>query len=387
MVAEYFEFLREFVHKAFSFGTGVEGVEMDAWSQLIQRLGEVPALETRWLNHIVAVIGGVYRYIRHLERWQQHLNHISSNLRLTPEQRHQVVFHGKDLMPFVNNQDFDLDYLHWVVSDAIAEVTTLIDQTEELVLEYPSVLEGIRELDCEHLQSGFRIVEGFSLEFRQGFYSRLTQILNRAYASDDPQKILQILSEYNEIFKSIGDSQHFFIDEKNVLVGFHPQELVQRINLFEKIEEWRQGIEELVNLRATIYTQFIQHEYTIISAILPKEENYILWLRNFFSSPDQKALTFFPPKCDNKLLLMAIIQSLDQLVEVKEQVANAQSILSNKTLLLVLDYLNSDPLQRFLEAELERIALFDEHSVKFKERLERMRDSLKEESPLATSED
>jgi hypothetical protein len=387
MVAEYFAFLREFVHKAFSFDTGVEGVEMDAWSQLTQRLGEVPALETRWLHHLVAVLGGIYKYFQHLERWQNHLDNLASNLRLTEAQRHQVLYEAVNVLSFLEDQVFDLDYLHWVASDAIAELTTLIDQTEELVLEFPAVLEGIQALECLHLASGFRIVEGFSWDFRQGFYRRLSQLLNRAYTSKNPQTIKRILAEYTEHIQTTGTSQSFFIDKDNALVGFNPQQLKRRISLFEKIEEWRQSIETLVNLRATIYTQFIQHEFTIISAILPKEENHILWLRRFFTTPDQNALTFFPLTCDNELALMAIIQSLDQLERVEEQVVNAKSILADKSLRLVLEYLNSQPLRRFLEAELERIALFEDYSSQFETRLESIRDALKEDPPANTLDD
>lgn len=381
-VADYFEFLRGFVHKAFSFETGVsvEGLEMDAWAKVTQRLGEVPAIETRWLKHLVTVVGGVNGYLRNLEQWQKHQDNISSNLRLTEEQRHQVVFHAEKIMPFLEGQDFDLEYLHWVVSDAITELTILIDQAEEFALELPSVLLGIRELECEHLRVGIAIIEGFSEEFRKSFYRRLTQTLTKAYASQNPQHIIQSIVEYFEFFRGIRTSQSFFIDADDALVGFHPQELKQRINMFETVEEWKKGIEKLVSLRAKIYTQFIKHEFTIISAVLPKEQNRIQWLREFFTHSERKATTFFPPTCDVDLLQMAIVQSLEQLFEVKEQVVLAQSILKNKTLLLVLDYLHSPPLRKFLDAELKRIEVFDEYSVKFERRLEAIQNYIRDAS-------
>ena len=366
------------MNKAFSFGTGVEGLEMDAWAKVTQRLGEVPALETRWLKHLVNVVGGVNGYLRHLERWQKHLDNISSNLRLTEEQHQQVVFHAEKIMPFLEGQDFDLDYLHWVVSDAITELTILIDQAEEFALELPSVILGIRELECEHLRSGFVIVEGFSEEFRKSFYRRLTQTLTKAYASKSPHRIKLLIAKYFDFFSGIRTSQSFFIDADNALVGFNPQELEQRINLFETFEEGKKGIGELVSLRAKIYTQFIMHEFTIISAILPKEQNRIQWLREFFTHSERKATTFFPPTCDSDLLQMAIVQSLEQLFEVKEQVVLAQSILKNETLLLVLDYLDSPPLRKFLDAELKRIVLFDEYSGKFERRLEAIQNHIRD---------
>ncbi len=370
MVAEYFDFLREFVQKAFSFGTGVEGMETGSWAQLTEKLGEVPAIETRWLKHLVNVIGGVNSYLRLLERWQKHLNHLSSNLRLTKEQQHKVVTLAEEITPFLEEQEFELDYLHWVVSDAITEFTSLVDQTEELVLEFPSVLEAIKELDCEHLRTGFVIVEGFSDDFRQSFYRRINNTLVKAYSSKSPHRIKQLLAEYFDYFKRIRTSQHFFIDEDDALMGFTPQELNQRINLFDTIQQWNQDIEKLVDLRAKIYTLFIMHEFTLISAILPREQNHILWLREFFAHPKRAATTFFPATCDSDLLQIAIGQSLDQLSEVISYVTQAQSILSNESILLVLDYLRSPPLRRFLDAELKRMDAFFSYSDQFVKRLE-----------------
>ncbi|MFX1475750.1 MAG: hypothetical protein ACFFCO_09795, partial [Promethearchaeota archaeon] len=343
---------------------------MGSWAQLTQRLGEVPALETRWLNHLVSVVGGVNSYIRLLERWQTHLDHVASNLRLTKEQRLKVVSQTGEIKPFLDGQEFELGYLQWVVSDAITELTALIDQTEELVLEFPSVLEAIRELECEHLRSGFLIVEGFSEDFRQNLYRHLNNTLTKAYISPTPQQIKQLIAKYFDYFKRIRASQSFFIDADGALTGFTAEELKERINLFDIIQWWKQDIEELVDLRATIYTSFIKHEFTIISAILPKEQNYILWLRDFFAHPEKGAITFFPTTCDNALLQIATRQSLDQLSEVTENVVRAQSILKDKSLLLALDYLRSPPLKRFLDAELKRIELFFSYSEQFVKRLE-----------------
>lgn len=380
MVANYFTLVRKFVQQILSIGKGVEDTEMDAWDRTYLKMGDVPSLEADWLQHLANIIRGISGYLRQMQQWLNHLDRICNNLRLARDQRAKVLFQKTSLLPFIEEQDFTIDYLRWVVSDAMTDLSALVDQSEELTPSINLLLESIEALQCEHLKNVTMIFEGFSVNYRSDVYRSFNQTLVLAYKSQDIRHIKRLLSMYFDLFSIIRVTKPLLLGSDSTPMEFDAIELQKQVDLFDMVTKSESKIGELMALRPKIYYLFIKHEVFILSSLLPKGTDFANWLREFHTQPKREALTLFPTKYDSGLLRLGIQQSIEQLNEMLEHTTLARSILDDKSLTLILGYLRSSLLDQFCNAEVQRMKLFFEYSEPLMKKLEEIQTILNPDS-------
>jgi hypothetical protein len=361
MVAEYFTSVQKFVQQILSIGRDLEDTEMDAWDRIYLKMGDVPSLEADWLQHLANIIRGISGYLKQIQQWLNHLGRICTNVRLERHQRAQVLYRKASLLPFIEEQDFTLDYLHWVVSDAMTELSALVDQSEELTPSINLLLESIEILQCEHLKNITMIFEGFSVNYRFDVYRSFNQTLVLAYKSQDIGHIKRLLSMYFDLFSIIRVTKPLLLGSDSEPTEFDAIELQKQVDLFDIVTKSESKIGELMALRPKIYYNFIKHEVFILSSLLPKGTDFANWLRELHTQPKRDALTLFPTKYDSGLLRLGIQQGIEQLHEILEHTTLIRSILDDESLKLLLGYLRSSPLDQFYNAEVERMKLFFEY--------------------------
>lgn len=354
---------------------------MDAWDRVLQEPGDVPILETEWLQHLVYLIRGAAGYVQQLKQWQNHLENICNNLRLTEKQIEAVLDHSASILPFMEDQKLDTDYLRWVVSDALTELTILVDQTEELARNAPRMVEAIEVLECEHLKSVPVILTALSQDSRQSFYRAFSQTLTNAYDTKDPHQIQQAIAKYFDLFAVIRATQPLLISSDDTPIKVNGPQLEQRIDLFAPIEEWGLKLSELLTLRAKVYDLFVKHEICILTTVVPKDTDIAGWRREFFTHPEPDVVNSFPDTIDFGLLRLGIRQSQEYLSELNQSIKTVQTIFSDDAFLKpLLEYLRSQPLTKFYNAESKRVEVFLHYSTIFQDKLKEMDDFLQTSS-------
>ncbi|MFX1476121.1 MAG: hypothetical protein ACFFCO_11680, partial [Promethearchaeota archaeon] len=241
--------VRKFVQRIFSIGMGVAYAEMDAWYRIYFELGDIKLMETDWLQHLENVSRGLSGYVNQFQRWMDHLDRISSNLRLSKATRDEVIFQKTSLLPFIEKQDFSLDYLHWVVSDAITDLSILVDQTEELTPCIAPLLESARELECKRLKNLEVLFREFSEKYRSDAYRSFNQTLVTAYKSQDAHQIKRLLSMYFDLFSIIRFTKPFLLDSDSTPIEFDGLLFQQLVRIFEMVRRWGTKIGELKTVR------------------------------------------------------------------------------------------------------------------------------------------
>jgi len=356
LIAQYFTMVRELVRAIFTIASGVEGTTPEEWEPLLRQTGDVGSEEAKWARHVITIVKLIGRYLRLIHQWIIHLRNLCNNLKLSEQSREAIVSQSADPMTFLEKNELDIEYLHWIITNTTTELANLIGQTEELAEEFPKFKKSVGILKSKHLLVADLIIKSWSEEQRESIWEDFHHNLASAYRAADTHKVKQHLAKYITHFARLVSTMPFFLGYEDGVKEFHSRKFEQRLRLFDKFEKLIKDLEKILEIRSIAYTLFIQHEEALVAAMLPEGEDVIAWRSEFLAHPERPATDYIPDKFDRGRLLVAVMQGLTNIRHTNDHVTEALSLFNKMQDLI--SYLNSEELNQFFTADAKRAGLF-----------------------------
>jgi hypothetical protein len=351
----HLEVVREFTLNIWRIQSGI--YKMNQFTKIIRQPGLIVRMEMDWIKGLLDVLNFIERYLFLVERWANHFLGLATNLRITEDELDQITVGQKRITDILHGKSFDMDYIHWVLTDVSEEMDRLAAATKHLTHEGSQVAEITSQLGGPFFDRVKEIALIWTTTARRGFHDPLNDLLQAAHSATDAEKVLQQLSMYLEIILTVAAHTPILVIESET-TPYSPKALKSSQVFIKQLIQHTENLSGYIQKRAQAYSLLLQHEEAILRSILPSSTSVSLWLANYRSNPSKTAEAFLPPSLNLDTLELALKQAADALADWDKAVIESGNILKKSLIMNTL--IQSSSVESFFAADLHRLELYHE---------------------------
>jgi len=377
MVADYLDRVRIFTSAVLSVDTGIFSPSSHA--VLLQQPESLVQMENDFVNQLLHILNELQRGLTVAEQWRAHLGGLARNLRLTEGEfatlfdKHRLalqIVQGKAFRDrFVADTDSS-GYLRWVAIDTAEGLERMLAAAQHLGIRgetFVSTLKLFQSPFLERFEKGATQWQTINLD---EVAEALRGYLDQA-ARSDFQESLSSLAQYLDTAVNLFSR----LSSPAQGPGVTSLEWMNRMrDLFFQLIEASVNLQEFLAHRSQALLLYVEHELTIIHAVLPEGLSATGWFVTFAENQDKSASDLLPPKIMVDTLPYALKQAEEALLEIEPRLKKGEQLLEQASILR--ETLESPAVNKFLEADQERIALLRTWRPELLGRIRQLREGL-----------
>jgi hypothetical protein len=315
-------------------------------------------METEWLQSLLARLLLFQQYNELIAKWEEHAINLIKNLGGTPSDITQLLQRSIPASDVFPTKDFDQGYLRWVLEDTAQELDRLIASSYELLHHAGSITQKGDEFASPFFQNIFQITETWQEHLRSDLFLPISTMLQEMDPSGDPKVALQEFARYFDTIMQVASAMPMLVNNNLSLTSYSPQTLKTSERIVTQLIEGMDQLQEFVKLRSYMYSLLIKEQTTLLYAVLPSEMPVEQVLLTIGLNPEQSVEEFLPDKLPTDTLPLALEQAEEALTAWHSTTEAAVPYLNNA--LFLNQILQSQPVEKFLQADQQRLDLFAE---------------------------
>lgn len=358
MVAEYLDRVRAFTSAVLSVDTGL--FSMSSHAVLIQHPESLVQMENDFVNQLLHVLNELQRGLSVAEQWRAHLGGLARNLRLSEAEfatlfdKHRLALQIVQGKAFRDRFAADTDpsgYLRWVAIDTAEGLERLLAATQHLGIQGETFVSTLKLFQSPFLERFEKGVSQWQTVNLDEAAETLRAYLDQA-ASSDFKETLSSLAQYLDTAVNLFSKLSSPSQEPGVTSS---ESMAQMRDLFFQLIEASVNLQEFLAHRSQALLLYVEHELTIIHAVLPEGLSATGWFVTFAENQDKTASDLLPSMIMVDTLPYALKQAEEALLEIEPRLKRGEQLLEQAGILR--ETLESPAVNKFLQADQERITL------------------------------
>lgn len=358
MVADYLDRIRVFTSAVLSVDTGI--FSPSSHTLLLQQPESLVQMENDFVNQLLHVLNELQQGLAVGEQWRVHLSGLARNLRMTePEfttlfDKHRLavqVVQGKGFRDRFASDTDPAGYLRWVAIDTAEGLEPLLVATQHLGMHGETFASALKLFESPFLERFEKGVSRWQTVNLDDVAGTLRGHLDQAAASD-LKETLSSLAQYLDAAVNLFSKLFSSAQEPGAVSS---EWMTRMRDLFFQLIEASVKLQEFLAHRSQALLLYVEHELTIIHAILPEGLSATGWFVTFAENPDKTASDLLPPEIMVDTLPYALKQAEEALLEIEPRLKRGEQLLEEASILRAT--LESPAVNKFLQADKERIAL------------------------------
>ena len=331
-------------------------------------------METTWLQSLLDWLLLFQEYSELITKWEAHGTNLIKNLGGTPTEIAQLLQRSFPASEVFVNKDFDQGYLRWVLEDTAQELDRLIASSYQLLHHAGVVIQKGDSFDSPFFRNMIQITETWQEHLRNDLFLPISTLLQEMDTSGDPKATLQEFARYFDTILQVASAIPMLVTNNLALTSYSPQTLKTNELLITQLIEGMNQLQEFVKLRSYMYSLLIKEQTTLLFAVLPSEMPVEQVLLTVGLNPEQSVEEFLPDEIPTVTLPLALNQAEEALTAWYSTTELAVSYLNNA--LFLNQILQSQPVEKFLHADQQRLRLFAEWDQRIFSTFEALKGSL-----------
>jgi len=315
-------------------------------------------METAWLQSLLDWLLLFQEYSELITKWEAHGTSLIKNLGGTPNEISQLLQRARPASQVFLNKDFDQGYLRWVLEDTAQELDRLIASSYQLLHNADILVQKGDEFASPFFRNIMQIAETWQEHLRTDLFLPISTLLQEMDTSGEPKATLQEFARYFDTIMQVASAMPMLITNNLTLTSYSPQTLKTNEILIDQLIEGMDQLQEFVKLRSYMYSLLIKEQTTLLFAVLPSGMPVEQVLLTVGLNPDQSVEEFLPDELPAVTLPLALEQAEEALTAWHSTTEVAVPYLNNA--LFLNQILQSQPVEKFLHADQQRLALLRE---------------------------
>jgi hypothetical protein len=358
IVADYLDRVRVFTSAVLSVDTGL--FSKSSHAVLIQHPESLVQMENDFVNQLLRVLNELQRGLTVAEQWRAHLSGLARNLRLTEAEfaalfdKHRRALATVEAKAFNDRFAADTDaagYLRWVAIDTAEGLEPLLAATQHLDVLGESFVSTLKLFQSSFLERFEKNISGWQTVNTEEVAETLRGYLDQA-ADSGLTEGLSSLARYLDTAVNLFGKLATPAQELDMASA---DWMTRMKDLFSQLIEASVKLHEFLAHRSQALLLYVEHELTIIHAILPEGLSATGWFVTFAENLNKTASDLLPPTIMVDTLPYALKQAEDALLEIEPRLKRAVQLLEEADILRAT--LESPTVNKLLQADQERITL------------------------------
>jgi hypothetical protein len=372
-LCNHLETTRVFALKVMEVDSGIYDV-----SQLRTILHEpdtVIQLETTWIADLLEALQIIQRYMTEVERWANHIYGLEHHLRIKETDDVRIQRREVTAVDLLAAKTFEKGYLQWVLADLAEELDRLTAAYREMQAQVPRLVELTQRYGGPYLDQVQQVALTWVASGRIDFPKDLVSIIEAAYAETTAKGILRHLGQYLDAMAAVVTSAPVF-PGTTAFTPYNPRVWTSHHDTVTRLLRHTEELKEFVWHRSQAWLLLGRHQEALLQAILPSDDAVGQWLLTQFTEPDKAVGDTLPVSIPTDTLPLALEQAEDLLAEWNTAVETGLPHLQNA--LHLNEILDSPAVTKFLNADQERLTLYNEWGLKITATFETLRQTAKQ---------
>ena len=315
-------------------------------------------METAWLQSLLEKLVLFQQYNELIANWEEHAINLIKNLGGTPSDITQLLQRVISASAVFPTKAFDRGYLRWVLEDTAQELDRLIASSYQLLHRAGAIIKKEDEFASPFFQNIMQITETWQEHLRTDLFLPISTMLQEMDTNGDPKVTLQEFARYFDTIMQVASALPMLINNNLALTSYSPETLKVNERIITRLIEGVDQLQEFVKLRSYMYSLLIKEQTTLLYAVLPSGMPVEQVLLTIGLNPEQSVEDFLPDNLPTDTLPLALEQAEEALIAWHSTTEAAVPHLNNA--LFLNQILKSQPVEKFLHADQQRIALFAE---------------------------
>ena len=331
-------------------------------------------METEWLQSLLTRLLLFQQYNELIAKWEEHAINLIKNLGGTPSEITQLLQRSIPAFDVFSTKDFDQGFLRWVLEDTAQELDRLIASSYELLHHAGIISQKEDEFASPFFQNIIQITETWQEHLRSDLFLPISTLLQEMDTSGDPKATLQEFARYLDTIMQVASAIPMLLNNNLSLASYSPQTLKVSERIVSQLIEGLDQLQEFVKLRSYMYSLLIKEQTTLLFAVLPSGMPSEQVLLTIGLNPEQSVEEFLPDELPTDTLPLALEQAEEALTAWHSTTEAAVPYLNNA--LFLNQILQSQPVEKFLQADQQRLTLFAEWDQRIFSTFEALKTSL-----------
>jgi hypothetical protein len=317
-------------------------------------------MENDFVNQLLHVLNELQQGLVVADQWRTHLSGLARNMRLTePEFRalfdkNRLALQTVQVKGFRNRFASDTDaggYLRWVALDTAEGLEPLLAATQHVGLHRESFASALQLFQSPFLERFGKSATEWQALKAEELAGRLRGYLDEA-AKSELTEALSSLAQYLDTGVNMFSQLSWSTQDP----GATSTDWMTRMrDLLSQLIEASVKLQEFLAHRSQALLFYVEHELTIIHAILPEGLSATGWFVTFAENSDKSASELLPPEIMVDTLAYALKQAEEALLEIEPRLKRGEMLLEQADILRAT--LESPVVNKLLQADKERITL------------------------------
>jgi len=331
-------------------------------------------METAWLQSLLEKLVLFQQYNELIANWEEHAINLIKNLGGTPSDITQLLQRVISASAVFPTKAFDRGYLRWVLEDTAQELDRLIASSYQLLHRAGAIIQKEDEFASSFFQNIIQITETWQEHLRTDLFLPISTMLQEMDTNGDPKVTLQEFARYFDTIMQVASALPMLINNNLALTSYSPETLKVNERIITRLIEGVDQLQEFVKLRSYMYSLLIKEQTTLLYAVLPSGMPVEQVLLTIGLNPEQSVEDFLPDNLPTDTLPLALEQAEEALIAWHSTTEAAVPHLNNA--LFLNQILKSQPVEKFLHADQQRLALFAEWDQRIFSTFEALKTSL-----------
>lgn len=366
------ETVRDYIVALFQVDSGI--YDISELKTILQEPDTTVRLETTWLESLLQALLFVRKYTKLVQNWVSHTMGLLKNLGATQRELTKYQYREITASKILQKQQFDQNYLRWVLEDAAQELDRLIVTALELISNYQYFMDLIEKFGGPFLKSLQVVASAWEENARRDFLLPLSTILQEIDTSGDSSITLQQFARYLDTIAQVVSALPMFVTESAQTTTFSPDALQSNQRLVNQLIQGTEHLRKFVQIRSQAYSVLNNAQSALWHAVLPSDTPVEQVIITLGLNPSQKVDELIPNPFPTDTLALALEQA-EEALDLWQVTINASVPYLNKALILN-QILQSPSVAKFLQADQRRLELYHEWHPRITETFEILQKAL-----------